>query len=336
MQFLKINVDDTLSKIAKRIGGRNIDAVLSVNSMNRSYAVGTSYYDMISEIQRSDVAVSYQRRASVINTLSEDADVFEAAALLSEDEWKVLSEIGTIPGYLRIPNDIQIADAYDILGGQGVSTSMSIYSAVMNCYANSEDVDPALFNSYSKSRGAQIVSSSQGSKNPIQWFNLPWGKISLYSSISGESKDFPVYPEGISDGVTATYETMPDMIYQYEPWYVYTGSGPRTNTYTFDMHRDMWSGNHNDGKCNELIRFCEANCYAEYLGAAVNTATVTLYINGVSHITGIMTDVKVDWDSDSPIGSDGFYLHVKLSLTITEVSQKALSYDVMRNKGLIG
>ena len=98
----------------------------------------------------------------------------------------------------------------------------------------------------------------------------------------------------------------------------------------------MWSGNHEDGECNRLIRFCEANCYPEYNGAAVNTATVTMYIKGKALVSGIMTDVTPNWDADSPIGHDGLYLHLKLSLSIIEVSQTKLSYSVMRGKDLIG
>ncbi|MCM1222697.1 MAG: hypothetical protein NC548_50395, partial [Lachnospiraceae bacterium] len=137
-------------------------------------------------------------------------------------------------------------------------------------------------------------------------------------------------------GVHANYDTMPDLLYQYEPWQIYKGSGPRTVTYDFDIHRDMWSGDHRDGKCNELIRFCQANCYPKFQGASVQTAAVSLYILGEKHITGIMTDVKVAWDEESPIGLDGFYLHLNLSLTITEVSDEALTYETIQQKGLIG
>ena len=53
---------------------------------------------------------------------------------------------------------------------------------------------------------------------------------------------FPVYPEELDDGVVANYEDMSEMLYQYEPWKVYKSSGPREMTFTFNFHRDMWSG----------------------------------------------------------------------------------------------
>ena len=100
------------------------------------------------------------------------------------------------------------------------------------------------------------------------------------------------------------------------------------------MHRDMWSGDHRDGKCNDLIRFCQANCYPDYNGAAVNTSIVSLYVAGQCLIRGILTEVKTTWSG--PIGLDGFYLAVSMSLTFTEVSDIPLNYSTVRRKGLIG
>ena len=80
-------------------------------------------------------------------------------------------------------------------------------------------------------------------------------------------------------------------------------------------------------------RGCKANCYPDYDGSLVNTSLVTLYINGKNFITGVMTNCKVKWDK--PIGLDGFYLMCELSFTIVEVSQQALSYTTIKNKGLI-
>ena len=127
---------------------------------------------------------------------------------------------------------------------------------------------------------------------------------------------------------------MPDLLYQYEPWQLYNSSGPRTNTYLFHFHRDMWTGDHRDGKANELIRYCEANCYPEFNGSAVNVPTVTLYIAGSPLIHGVMTQVDTTWDG--PIGLDGYYLNCELSITITEVSETALNYNVIKGKSLIG
>ena len=146
--------------------------------------------------------------------------------------------------------------------------------------------------------------------------------------------DFPVYPEELSDQRTANFDQMPQLLYQYEPWYLYTSSGPRQNTFTFIFHRDMWTGDHRNGGANILIRFCEANCYPEYRGSSVISSIVTLYVSGSALISGVLTEVNVDWSG--PIGQDGFYLYCELQLTIIEVSPEVLNFTSVLNKPLIG
>lgn len=336
MQFLQINSTTTLSELTSRVGARNVDSILSLNSLSRVPNIGEVFQNMVDDICADTEIpnVSYQRKSSILNTFTEDSDIFESIALMDNDGWKVLSALGTIPTMLRIPETIQLPDATDILGN-GEAVKLDIYERAMKYLHSNQNIDPVIFNEYSSRRGSQILDTT-ASTNPLQWFKLPWGKISLHSSIDDTMLDFPVYPKGLSDGVQANYEQMPDLLYQYEPWQVYRSSGPRTVTYKFDMHRDMWTGDHRDGKCNELIRFCKANCYPEFKGAAVNVPRVTLYISGKPHISGILTAVNDEWDEDSPIGLDGFFLHVVLSLTITEVSNMKLNYSTMRQKGLIG
>lgn len=338
MQYLKITDNMTLSQLSSRVGATNVDSILNLNSLQRTPNIGKAYKDLVdSKIQESDADVDFQRKQTILNTMTGDADVFESAALLGESGWKVLSSLGTLPGSLKVPETITLPDSVDIIGGTNVPIGKTIYEKAMDYLNNNQNIDPIIFNEYSSRKSSQIKNRvSTSVSNPIQWFKLPWGKISLFSSISGESIDFPVYPKGFDDGVQANYETMPDMLYQYEPWQIYKGSGPRTNTYDFDIHRDMWSGDHQDGKCAELIRFCQSNCYPKYQGASVQTPTVTLYICGEKHITGVMTNVKTAWDEESPIGLDGFYLHLVLSITITEVADEALSYETILKKGLIG
>lgn len=339
MQLLKINLPSDsdsssgtkLSELIKSVGSRNVDNILALNSISRVPDIGKAFQDKCTQLISETSEVDYQKKVSILNTLTDDSDIFETVSMLSADGWKLMSALGTIPGMLRIPETIVLPDSTNILGNHE-PIKRTIYDKAMKYLNNKVDIDPVIYNDYSSSRGTQIVDSYK-IDNPIQWFNLPWGKISLYSSLSDEAKDFPVFPEELDDGVQAVYETMPDLLYQYEPWQTYRSSGPRTNEFTFDIHRDMWSGNHLDGKCNELIRFCEANCYPEFKGAAVQTATVTLYIAGKAYISGILTNVSISWDG--PLGQDDWYLHCKLKLNITEVSQEALNYTKVKNKGLI-
>jgi hypothetical protein len=316
--------------------------VLALNGLRRSPNVGESLKSLTESAKDIPIADDEehikQRKLSIINQYSENTDVFEEVASLDESGWNVLAYTGTFEGMLKVPEYITLPRTDDVLGNTD-SVSKSAYNSVVNAMKNATAENPYQFNPYWFSDFSQLKAAPTGNSTGIEgfnWFNIPLGDVTLYSSLAQNSIEFPCYPTEFSDGVKANYDTMPDMLYQYEPWQVYKSSGPRQCTFTFDMHRDMWSGNHEDGKCNELIRFCEANCYPRYNGAAVETALVTMYIKGKPLITGIMTDVTPHWDAESPIGHDGFYLHVKLSMTIIEVSQQALNYDVYRAKELIG
>lgn len=332
MQYLSISNDTTLSQLTKQVGERNVDAILNANSLTRQSNIGAQLVKNDNLAISSVADVDWRRKAAILNTMTADSDVYEYAALLNEAGWRVLSSTGSFPGMLKIPETVTLSRSVGVMGN-GEPISKNIYDKAVKCLQQDPHIiDPSIFNDFSTIRGSSILNFVEHN-NVFTDFKLPWGQITLYSSLNNSSVDFPVYPEELADRISANYDTMPDMLYQYEPWQVYKSSGPRSNVYTFDIHRDMWSGDHRDGACNKLIRFCEANCYPEFKGAAVNTSLVTLYIAGKNHITGILTDVAKTWSG--PIGLDGFYLHLKLELTITEVSKQALSYSSVMNKGLI-
>lgn len=334
MKFLEIDDTTTLSDISSRVGRRNVGTLLNVNDLSRSRDIGKQYSKLCSNIYSNNATVDWQRKASILSSMSQDSDVFEHASLQGEDSWKVLSAIGSFPGMLKIPDSIDVSDSVDILGNS-TTTSKTIYTSVMKqIQTYPHRIDPSTFNEISTIKSSALSGAGgSSSKNVFEAFRVPWRDISLFSSMSNEMVDFPVYPETVEDGSAASYSQMPDMLYQYEPWSVYSSSGPRNVTYEFHMHRDMWTGNHQDGMCNNLIRFCQAQCYAKYQGAAVDTSLVTLYVKGNNVITGIMQNAKVSWSG--PIGLDGWYLECTLSITIQEVSKQALSYDVVRNKTLL-
>ena len=335
MQYLQVKDDIRLSELSDIVGSRNVEYILSANNLEWAPDIGKQFQ----EIQRSAIensnSISYQRKSTILNTLTASSDVFEVAALLSESGWKILSALNTIPNTLRIPETIKLPKSVDILGN-GEPVGRSTYEIAMRDLANPpHTIDPSIFNEYSTIKPSQIVDSGlQESSDTFQYFKIPWGDITLYSSIADDSIDFPVYPEELSDKRQANYNTMPDLLYQYEPWYVYNSSGPRQNTYTFIFHRQMWTGNENDGKANELIRFCQANCYPNFNGSAVNVPEVDLYFKGNTLIHGIMNDVSVKFDG--PILSDGWYAHCELALTITEISNQSLNYNTVMNLPLIG
>ena len=334
MQYLSINNDTTLRDLSDRVGDRNVETFLAINGLTRSPNIGEQFSNKTQTILSSNMAVDWQRKSTILNKFSGDSDIFEEAALLDNNAWKVLDALETFPNRLKVPETITLPSSTDIIGnGQGVDSR--VYWNAMNLLAiDPHTIDPGIFNQYSTIQNTKITGSVSPSSNNTTLFNLPWGDISLYSTLAGESVDIPVYPEELEDNVSANYTTMPDLLYQYEPWYMYQSSGPRSNSYKFHMHRDMWTGDHRDGKANELIRFCQAACYPEYSGSAVYSDTVTLYVKGSALITGIVTNVDVEWSG--PIGLDGWYLEFKLTLDITEISENALSNSVMRAKSIIG
>lgn len=333
MQLLQIDNVTTLTELTEIVGSRNIEPILAVNQLRRRPDIGAQFQSICNNIYKTQPAVSYMRKQAVLNTLTSESDIFEATALLGEQGWKVASSLGTLPGMLRMPESIYLPDSVHVMGNH-LPIGNRIYREVMESLAETGTIDPGIFNEYAGVKNSQIANqASRTTSDPMQWFKLPWGQITLYSSLSNESIDIPVYPEELADSRVANYTQMPDMLYQYEPWQVYQSSGPRSVSYTFKIHRDMWTGDHTDGKAAQLVRFCEANCYPEYNGSAVNTSTVTLYIAGSPHITGVMTSVNPSWSG--PIGHDGWYLYCDLEISITEVAASPLNYSSVKSKGII-
>lgn len=336
MQFLHIDPTMTLQDLSKIVGSRNVDSVLNANQLTRVPNIGKALQEKISSAY-SDAEVQWQRKLTLINGLVDDSDVYEYAACMSESSWKAYSAVSTFPGMIYVPDQVALPDNVATMGNhEHVKTE--IFNKVNECLIDKDGktghkIDPQIFNTYSSDVYGTTRINVVNATNPIQWFGLPWGKITLYSSIEGESQDFPVYPEELNDSRSANYEQMPEMLYQYEPWQVYKSSGPRTIVYKFDMHRDMWSGDHRDGRCEDLIDFCFANCYPEYNGSAVNVPMCTMYINGKSNCRGVITNVNPTWDG--PIGVDGWYLHCVLEIQMTEVSDIALNYQSVRTRNAV-
>lgn len=336
MQFLEISSSTKFSDLSERVGSRNVDEVLALNSLVRSPDIWSQYTTNVQNIIQTESEVDWQRKATILNRLTDTSDAFEIAALMGQNDWKVMSAISALPNTLRIPESLVLPDATDIIGSN-TKIGKTVYdNAMLLLQTYPHTIDPAIFNEYSAIKSDRIIDyTSNSNKNPFQYFNLPWGEITLYSSMDGESIDIPAYPEELSDSRKSNYTTMPDLLYQYEPWHAYESSGPRTPTIEWkNLHRDMWNGDHNDGSANNLIRFCEAQLYPRYNGSAVITSTVTLYIHGRPYISGFISDVSVNWTG--PILDDGFYGAFDLSLSFTEIASQALNYDTIRNFPLIG
>lgn len=342
MQLLEITKNTKLSELVKLVGSRNVEQMLAINGLQRVPNIGEAFYAQCyssngaQSVQKSGGQSEdqfWQKQATILNKFCGDSDIFEKAALSSRAAWNVIAKLETLPMHLKVPDSLKLPDSSRVLGN-GIGVAKDTYNAAMSMLASeSHTIDPVIFNKYTTTANYNVVDRGSA-KSLFYEFNLPWGQISLYSSIADESVDFPVYPKEFENSAVANYTTMPDMLYQYEPWQIYQGSGPRPGKFTFEFHRDMWTGDHRDGMANKLIRFCEANCYPEFNGSAVNVPYVSMYVAGNTLITGVMTDCNASWDG--PIGLDGWYLHCTLTLSITEVSQQALNYHTVMNKPLIG
>ena len=338
MQYLQISDVTTLEELTAIVGKQNIDNVLAINKLRRSADIGKQFKEVCKDTVReaSDVAPNMRKR--ILSDLVQDSDIFEMIALGNDDTWKLYADSGLIEGMIAVPDTVPLPNSDRVFGNRK-KVGAKLFQYCIDSIDEYGDVDPTIFNEYDTRPHYQLPGvtdpvTGNGSANVFQHFHIPWGMVMLYSSLEDNVREFPVYPEEITDGVSANYTQMPDMLYQYEPWQVYQSSGPRSNTYLFHFHRDMWTGNHLDGKANDLIRFCEANCYPKYDGSAVHTSTVTLFVAGEPLITGVLNHVGVKWSG--PIGLDGFYLECELELTITEVSQEPLDYAAVRSKSLIG
>lgn len=335
MQFIKIDSTTTLKELTELVGAAHINDVLHLNELEWEPNVGRQFLSKCNEIMYTGDDVSVERKINMLGKLSSDADVFEHCCLMGDSSWKVMDVLGTIPGYLKLPDDCQLPPSDKVLGGTG-NISDIIFRVAMLQMQTTGEVNPTIFSDLSSTNAPTLLNQANSlqSNGIFGDFKFPWGKITLYSSLSDSSMDIPCYPEDFSDSRKASYTELGDLLYQYEPWMLYQDSGPRQVTYKFHFHRDMWNGDHRLGGANKLIRFCEANCYPRYNGSSVITSTVTLYIDGRVSIHGILIDVSTDWDG--PIGLDGWYLNCNMSLTITEISKKPLSYDTIMNMPIIG
>lgn len=335
MQFLKISQNTTQSDLINQVGRQNLDSILALNGLTRTPQIGASFRILCDNIVGMTPPVGTNGKIKVLNTFTSDADIFEEAAMSSETQWTVLSAIGAFPNALRVPETIKLPDSTSIIGGKAGPVDKQTYYNVINSLSTTGSVSPSIFTTYSQGKAFTPSSTSYVAGNDMyRMFNFPWGKIQLYSSLADDVVDFPVYPEDYEVSRTANYTSMPDIIYQYEPWVMYTGSGPRVQQYVFNFHRDMWSGNHMDGKAIQLIRFCEANCFPKYEGAAVNSAIVKMLIDGKVHCSGVMLSCNTSYSG--PVGHDGEKLFVTLTLQIQEVSENPLNFDYIRTTPVLG
>ena len=83
MQFLSIDKSTTLAQLSNRVGARNIDSVLHLNQLSRVPNIGQAFQDLAqATMSMTTQSVGWQTKSSILNTMTGDSDVFEAASLL--------------------------------------------------------------------------------------------------------------------------------------------------------------------------------------------------------------------------------------------------------------
>ena len=148
MQFLKISNTTTLDDISDIIGSRNISNVLCINGLNREKHIGKQFKQKCDNIISTSENINWQRQATILNKFITDYDAYEEAAIQSQSGWKILSNLGTFPNALVIPETITLPYSIDMIGG-GETVPKNIYEKSMHALYNPPHyIDPSIFESY--------------------------------------------------------------------------------------------------------------------------------------------------------------------------------------------
>lgn len=176
------------------------------------------------------------------------------------------------------------------------------------------------------------IDTTSGNSNQDSWYWKPTGEVTI--QVEGEElKEIPCYPEEVSDSVTATWSQEMTTYQHYEPQNTYKQSGPRVVACVFKIHRAMWDGNQDSGESEALVSYMQSACYPDYDTQAAEPPRVTLIIGKSIRVVGILT--SMDTKYSGPIGIDGKYDCVDISISITEESDNVLSTKAVRS-GLAG
>lgn len=361
MQYLVLEGNETLSSLSRLFGQSITSDILAENGIARVPNVAKQWEKQCQDIiANQPKQVSPERKMTLLNKLTDTDDIFEKACLMDDDEWKVFSATQSFTDALKVPESRTLPYSVKVLGAalsKPITTAPDValqakaapssqilvarrteralspsnpvssltYKRVMKSLKATGTIGPDIFNTVNTGPSVSLSRRRQGLniRNSPWAIRPPWGKIQMYSTVLKEMIDFPVYPEELDQNRQASYTSMPDVIYQYEPWITFQNSGPREQSLSFHMHRDLWSGDHRDGQANRLIRFCEANTFADYNGSAVITPLIRFYIDGSLFISGVIKNVEVHWSG--PLGLDNWYLEFTLSLAIQEISEQELN-----------
>ena len=138
----------------------------------------------------------------------------------------------------------------------------------------------------------------------------------------------PQYPESLSDQMSATFNQS-TILGRSAPIYTYTGSGPRSITFSFTLHRDLMTDvnlaenslgiEEGSDVIEELIKTIEAAALPRYVNAskAVNPPVVAVRIGDEIYIKGVVQG-SVQKTFSGPI-IDNKYAVCQLQFTVNEI-----------------
>lgn len=138
----------------------------------------------------------------------------------------------------------------------------------------------------------------------------------------------PQFPESLTDSTSASFNTT-TILGRSAPIYTYTGSGPRTVTFDFVLHRDMMNDiniannsfglSEDDDVLEELIRTIESAALPKYVNVtkAVNPPVIAVRIGDEIYIKGVVRG-SVQKTFSGPI-IDNKYAVCKITFTVDEI-----------------
>lgn len=325
-----LEVDDTWTIDTFRRQYPNADEILRLNNLpnpkcphdtirNQLY---NADFDKIQALEKLGTDLRYHEYYQVGAVKANLTDQVKAEAIsnMTPSEFIKYQNLGTIPGYMIIPSDMVDSVEpipnylqYQILQKNSIADIQEVIRK------NNPDIDIP----YTDNAGL-------GSED--NWYWKPTGEVTI--QIEGEEvMEIPCYPEEVSDNVTATWSQEMTTYQHYEPQNTYKQSGPRILTCLFKIHRAMWTGNQDSGDSEALVAYIQSACYPDYDTQAAEPPRVTLIIGKSVRIVGILT--SMDTKYYGPIGVDGKYDCVDVSISITEESDNVLSTKAVRS-GLAG
>lgn len=255
-----------------------------------------------------------------------DWAVAYAIAMLDEGGWTRYAITQTVKGALLVPELLvtERESVEDALRREIITLANAavpgVLTRIRNLLAPRGEVDivPGVTN--------------DGLAVSTDWFWKPTGDVMF--GIEGQSPmEIPCWPDSVKDSTSATWSQEMTTYQHYEPKNTYKGSGPRTVSCTFKLHRAMWNGNQDSGNAERLVAYMESACYPDYDTQAAEPPRALLTIGKSIRIRGIMT--SFDKTYQGPIGPDNAYDEILINISITEVSDNVLSTSAVRG-GLAG